>query len=842
MLATTLPGAALRLGGLALLFVGCGADTGTPDHLLQTVATVGSAGATLELPGGLSLVIPPGALARDVQIGMELLPDLADAGVAAPSFFDGAPAISIALTPHGTTFAMPITLKLPFVGDAANLVLMRADDARDATWEAVGPITVADGIATVRIDHFSLFTAGQVAAGSCPCWNGAVLEAFLKEGRRATGKEPEARFAIRVSPAPDPIFCAVRPGSPDCGPAGEQSYLTSLIFREATFYAYPTVEGTIAADNTTLVGSASCETRTIGEASTVADYERYWPDAPGTPTAPAWTRPGSTQSAIFALTSAAQIRACHALVTRSATKSAAQLGYYAVGLPAGEALEVGQAGQPPVALITNDTLVWDFSVVDVGASYTVQILRQPASAVCSVTLGALTGTLTANTILEFTCAKPPDHEVCNGKDDDANGATDEGFDGDTDHVTTCGPDGIPGNADDDCNDTNAAIRPGAVEVCDTFDNDCDTHVDNVAAPNISIVSGFANPPELTKESDAQIVVVADPFSGTTLDTDLWNSQVSGDAMLVVQNGELDLVATSTTTINPPHFGLSPGSQGQTADLSSGTANGSITVQFGLGGSADFDGVQFSLQVFNQHSGEGAYAYVGVAANGTATFRTERGTSGTPAETITLSSSVLNTLSFTYDKTSGAGTFTLTDGAGAVHTSVTQGSAFEPYVFYITADASPNGGTGQPIVARITDVTTNASFTIPAQYHLSGSPLTLDGTAYSDLPGAAGGVGALWLAGDTGAGAVGILAAGASFPYGGTDAVAQAYFVTVTENGVTKHVTIVSPLDRATLLTALTGPGVTVVVDGSFPAFTRNGLGAYLFALPAGTCPSTFQGP
>jgi hypothetical protein len=72
-------------------------------------------------------------------------------------------------------------------------------------------------------------------------------------------------------------------------------------------------------------------------------------------------------------------------------------------------------------------------------------------------------------------------------------------------------------------------------------------------------------------------------------------------------------------------------------------------------------------VFNQHSGEGAYAFVDQAANGAGVFRANRGGAAATEEAVVLSASTLNTLAFTYDKTNGDATFTLTDGASVVHT-------------------------------------------------------------------------------------------------------------------------------------------------------------------------------
>ncbi|WP_164009376.1 MopE-related protein [Pyxidicoccus trucidator] len=82
-------------------------------------------------------------------------------------------------------------------------------------------------------------------------------------------------------------------------------------------------------------------------------------------------------------------------------------------------------------------------------------------------------------------------ELCDSKDNDCNGQPDDGLsfvawyrdqDGDdyglTDQaVQACAkPSGHAPNPGD-CNDTNAVFNPGAIEVCDGMDNDCDTQAD-----------------------------------------------------------------------------------------------------------------------------------------------------------------------------------------------------------------------------------------------------------------------------------------------------------------------------------------------------------------------------
>jgi len=56
---------------------------------------------------------------------------------------------------------------------------------------------------------------------------------------------------------------------------------------------------------------------------------------------------------------------------------------------------------------------------------------------------------------------------------------DNGHDGDGDNFTPCGADGDPATtADNDCNDADNAIFPGATEACDSVDNDCNGLIDD----------------------------------------------------------------------------------------------------------------------------------------------------------------------------------------------------------------------------------------------------------------------------------------------------------------------------------------------------------------------------
>ncbi|MEZ4251186.1 MAG: putative metal-binding motif-containing protein [Polyangiales bacterium] len=132
------------------------------------------------------------------------------------------------------------------------------------------------------------------------------------------------------------------------------------------------------------------------------------------------------------------------------------------------------------------------------------------------------GTQTCMSGAWSACSTPPGTESgCNGADDDCDGTTDEGFTvtcyTDLDHDgyapsgatatqrCSCGAgsnttDRAPTGMNVDCNDGNAAIHPGATEICDRLDNDCssgggaevleDADNDGYARPTAACTGGF----------------------------------------------------------------------------------------------------------------------------------------------------------------------------------------------------------------------------------------------------------------------------------------------------------------------------------------------------------------
>ncbi len=120
---------------------------------------------------------------------------------------------------------------------------------------------------------------------------------------------------------------------------------------------------------------------------------------------------------------------------------------------------------------------------------------------CDVTMGCLTGTVV--TVCPNGCGdcndanaalNPGRIEICNNLDDNCNGQTDEGCDDDGDDWCDAAMGCIAGatvcpNGCGDCQDTNAAINPGATETCNNVDDNCNTQVDEGFATGVECTNG-----------------------------------------------------------------------------------------------------------------------------------------------------------------------------------------------------------------------------------------------------------------------------------------------------------------------------------------------------------------
>ncbi|MEY3012315.1 MAG: hypothetical protein RIT45_1050 [Pseudomonadota bacterium] len=117
------------------------------------------------------------------------------------------------------------------------------------------------------------------------------------------------------------------------------------------------------------------------------------------------------------------------------------------------------------------------------------------------------GTCTGSTICSegnVVCDGPePAEETCNGKDDDCDGQTDEDFlDLDQDGKADCVDDDLDGDGvanPADCAPNDASVHPGAVETCNNKDDNCDGQTDEAGATNCTTYfadvdkDGFGDP-------------------------------------------------------------------------------------------------------------------------------------------------------------------------------------------------------------------------------------------------------------------------------------------------------------------------------------------------------------
>ncbi len=127
----------------------------TPPPLMQ--ATIGPTGGNIATSGGAQIVIPEGALAADTMIGVE------QTSTGAPPLPAGVKTFGpvVAFTPHGTSFALPATITVPFdatsVPTGTKLALVKTDDSQ-ARWEVIGGARVNCDTISAPVVGFSYAT------------------------------------------------------------------------------------------------------------------------------------------------------------------------------------------------------------------------------------------------------------------------------------------------------------------------------------------------------------------------------------------------------------------------------------------------------------------------------------------------------------------------------------------------------------------------------------------------------------------------------------------------------------------------------------------------------------
>ena len=146
----------LRAAAAVLIAAGlaaCGGsdDAGTPP---AASASIGAAGGTLAGRNGAQLVVPAGALAQATAI------TIVQDGAGAPALPPGTTTLGamFALTPHGTSFAAPATISVPFDASLAPPgtapTLLKTNAAQNG-WDVVAGATVSGSVMQAQISSFS---------------------------------------------------------------------------------------------------------------------------------------------------------------------------------------------------------------------------------------------------------------------------------------------------------------------------------------------------------------------------------------------------------------------------------------------------------------------------------------------------------------------------------------------------------------------------------------------------------------------------------------------------------------------------------------------------------------
>jgi hypothetical protein len=118
-------------------------------------ANLGNSGGQVVAQNG-AVNVPEGALTGDTQVSVAQVQP--QALMAPLSGLLKAVAPPMAFTPHGTTFAMPVTLSLFFTQPATqDMAVVRLDNEQDTSWELVMDTKLDGQAAYVSTTHFSIY-------------------------------------------------------------------------------------------------------------------------------------------------------------------------------------------------------------------------------------------------------------------------------------------------------------------------------------------------------------------------------------------------------------------------------------------------------------------------------------------------------------------------------------------------------------------------------------------------------------------------------------------------------------------------------------------------------------
>jgi hypothetical protein len=120
--------------------------------------SISAAGGTAKGAQGEELIVPPGALSSTTTFSLAM----ASSGFPDPPggvTFEGA---VFAFTPHGTQFAKPATVVIPFTSSAASPVLLQAEEGA-SSWKTVSITSKTSDALEGEVTSLSFFVSGSMA-------------------------------------------------------------------------------------------------------------------------------------------------------------------------------------------------------------------------------------------------------------------------------------------------------------------------------------------------------------------------------------------------------------------------------------------------------------------------------------------------------------------------------------------------------------------------------------------------------------------------------------------------------------------------------------------------------
>ena len=246
----------LMLCLLPLLLTACGgggseaAPEPQPNPL--PAGTIGAGGGTVVGASGGQVVIPAGALSQNVAIS------ITQSSTGAPALPAGVSVVGqmFAFQPHGTSFASPATITIPFdpaLVPAGSSVSLYKTTAGQAGWEIVSGATVSGSSISAAVTSFSYMVAGApvVQTVGTP-WRWWEFKRILanKQYERMEGNTENLRTTVQEPPGE--MLKQVEFGPLSLYPSGSDNIASGEIFGTADGRTYwAEVEAPLAVDITT---------------------------------------------------------------------------------------------------------------------------------------------------------------------------------------------------------------------------------------------------------------------------------------------------------------------------------------------------------------------------------------------------------------------------------------------------------------------------------------------------------------------------------------------------------------------------------------------------------------